>query len=137
LAGVIVEAQAKSGALNYAVVGIGINCNAPLRSDMELGATSLSEELGSQVDVAEVRKSVLDLFSTNYQGWRAGGSPLPRWRELVGTLGRDVSIRLKTEENEFSCRAIDIRKDWSLVVQVDGKRRVIEPETLERLVELG
>ncbi len=137
LAGVIAEAQADKQEITQVVIGVGVNCNANVSASEELGneATSLAEELDKHTEVSELKNSILDSFSCLYDRWRAGEDMMPLWKGHVVTLGKSVSIKLKTHETAFSYQAVGIDPEGSLMVTKDGKQTVVRAEDLEWLRE--
>ena len=105
LAGIIAEsvtgpdndAEANTGPDHLvAVVGIGLNLNSDFSAaddpGLVSGATSLSLELGRQIDRIVVFEKLLLSLDKHYSGLSAGGSVLPAWREKLTTLGRMVTV---------------------------------------------
>lgn len=139
LAGVLSEAQSYKGEVTQVVVGIGLNCNAPIAAstDLKESATSLMEELGKQVQVAELKHSVLDAFSELYDELQKGANMMPVWKQHFGTLGKPVSVKLKTGENPFTCKAIEVDSDGGLVVEGEKGNQVVHTGDLEWLKELS
>lgn len=137
LAGVIADAQSFKQEVTQIIVGVGVNCNTPASelAVLQGEGTSIEEELGKKVEVSELRHAILDSFSGLYDRWKAGEDLRPVWQGLVATLGREVSIKLKTEENTFTCTARDIDADGNLVVSRAGEASTIRPEDLEWLRE--
>ncbi len=137
LAGVIAEAQSDKRKITQVIVGVGVNCNAPVSNAAELGmeATSLTEELGKHSEISELKHSILDSFSHLYDRWRAGEDMMPLWKEHVFTLTKPVSIKLKTDETAFSYQAVGIDSEGNLIVDRDGKQTVVRAEDLEWLRE--
>jgi BirA family transcriptional regulator, biotin operon repressor / biotin---[acetyl-CoA-carboxylase] ligase len=139
LAGVIAEAESKKGEIDQIVVGVGVDCNAPL-SEMRVlkeGSTSLASELGRKVEVPEVMRYILDSFSALYERWGSGEDLRETWAQEVGTIGKEVSIKLKTGENPFSCVAEDTDAEGSLLVSLEGESVAISAADLEWLREQG
>jgi BirA family biotin operon repressor/biotin-[acetyl-CoA-carboxylase] ligase len=137
LAGVIAEAQFTKKELDSVVVGVGLNCNTPV-ADAEStggGATSLVEELGKEFEIADLKHSILDSLSDLYQRWQAGEPMLPVWKENVGTVGKTVAVKMKTEETAFSYQAVGIDPDGGLVLFREGESKVIHAEDLDWLRE--
>ncbi|HEV2225892.1 MAG TPA: biotin--[acetyl-CoA-carboxylase] ligase [Nitrososphaerales archaeon] len=137
LAGVIAEAQADEQAITRVVVGVGVNCNASVSDADGLGkeATSLAEELDKHTEVSKLKNSILDSFSYLYERWRAGEDMMPMWKEHVATLGKPVSIRLKTNETAFSYQVVGIDPEGSLIVTKGRRQTVVRAENLEWLRE--
>jgi BirA family transcriptional regulator, biotin operon repressor / biotin---[acetyl-CoA-carboxylase] ligase len=137
LAGVIAEAQSNEQEIIQVVVGVGINCNAPVPHMEGSGkeATSLLEELGKRFEIPELKLSILDSFAHLYDRWRAGEDMMPLWVERVATLGKTVSIKLKTDETAFSYQAAGLDFKGNLIAAKDGKQTVVHAEDLEWLRE--
>ncbi len=137
VAGVIAEAQFYKKELVQVIVGIGVNCNSSFKAHDPLKDedTSLVDELGEPIEVSELRQAVLDSFSGLYERLQAGSEVLSLWRQHLSTLGKQVSIKMKTEETPFSCLAIDIDAGGGLVVETAGERKVLRAEDMEWLRE--
>jgi biotin-(acetyl-CoA carboxylase) ligase len=58
---------------------------------------------------------------------------IPMWKAHVATLGKSVSIKLKTEENPFSYSVRGVDSEGNLIVARDGQTRVLRVEDLEWL----
>ena len=136
LAGVIAEAQSYRQELTL-VVGVGVNCNSPVSQigGLKGEATSIGEELGKDVAVSEVARSILGSFSALYERWCSGEDLRGAWAREVGTVGKEVSVKLKTGENAFSGVAQGLDADGNLVVSLEGGPVTIRAEDLERLRE--
>ncbi len=139
LAGVVAEAQSVRQELIQVIVGVGVNCNSPVShiDGLKGEATSIREELGRHEEISVLKHSVLDSFSQFYEVWKGGGDMAQAWRNHVGTLGKRLSVKLKTEETPFSCAAKEIGDDGSLLVEKDGEPVVVRAEDLEWLRELA
>jgi BirA family biotin operon repressor/biotin-[acetyl-CoA-carboxylase] ligase len=136
LAGVIAEAQTDKREIAQVIVGIGVNCNAPVSSfNLTTKATSLSEALGKEVDITEIRNAILDSISALYGRWQLGEDMLPIWTEHLSTPGNRIMIKLKTTENPFSCVATEVDPDGGLLVETEGETVLVRPEDLEWLRE--
>jgi len=137
LAGVIAEAQSYRQELTQIIVGVGVNCNAQLShlEGLKGEATSVSEELGMHEEISALKHSVLDSFSQLYDEWKAGEDMARIWIDHVGTLGKQVSIKLKTEETPFSCTAKNIDENGGLMVSRGHETAVVQAEELEWLRE--
>lgn len=137
LAGIIAEAQSYKQEITQVVVGVGLNCNAPIAGYGEGGneATSIVEELGKPCEVSEVKHSILDSFSTLYANWREGQDMMQVWQENLGTLGKHVTVGMKTDETPFSCVATGVDPEGGLVVSKDGAKTILRAEEVEWLRE--
>jgi BirA family biotin operon repressor/biotin-[acetyl-CoA-carboxylase] ligase len=137
LAGVIAEAQFTKKEVVGVVVGVGLNVNVPVGNIESTGggATSMVEELKKEFEIADLKHSILDSFSGLYQRWQAGEPMLPLWKEHVGTVGKTVAVKMKTDETAFSYQAVGIDPEGGLILFRDGETRVIHAEDLDWLRE--
>ncbi len=120
--GILTEVDAEMDAVNFLIVGIGINANIEL--DMlppllGVNSTSLKNEVGSDINRVELVQRLLERFEQDYGTFISGDFPsiLKRWREHSATLNRQVRIvtRFKTIEGE----AVGIDHDGALVMEMD------------------
>ncbi len=126
ICGVLVELEADSESVHYAVVGLGLNANA--HPDVE-DATSVAEELGEDVDRARLTASVFRELEDLLDGSRE--DVLSEWRRRSGTLGREV--RIETPDEVFWGTAADIDDTGALVVDTDDGERVVSAADCEHL----
>ncbi len=137
LGGAIAEAASRGAEVDWVVVGVGVNCNALPSGgrDLETESTSIAQELGKEVEIPNVMHSILNSFSASYERWQSGEDMKEDWSSKVGTIGKEVSIKLKTGENQFSCVAEGIDAEGNLVVSLEGETVAVSAEDLERLRE--
>ncbi|NPV04351.1 MAG: biotin--[acetyl-CoA-carboxylase] ligase [Syntrophaceae bacterium] len=98
VAGILVEAAAEIDAIDYLIIGVGINVNTPRRRfppELRERATSLAAEAVRPVSRAEVLADFLGRFESHYdRAAREGFGPvIRRWRELSDMAGRRVRVR--------------------------------------------
>jgi BirA family biotin operon repressor/biotin-[acetyl-CoA-carboxylase] ligase len=110
-----------------AIIGIGINVNNKVREGYEFSqvSTSISEELGKEVNLEELELVLLGELDRKAKKI-ADGNPddiLTEWRSLSDTLGRNV--RITTTTGELEGLAKDIDEDGSLIVEVEGRTEII------------
>lgn len=89
--GILVESAPPA----FAVIGIGINVNAPLTAaPPELAGTigSICETIGHTVPRRAVLEGLLRAFVRLYAEWSEGASVLERWAARLIMLGRPVRI---------------------------------------------
>jgi BirA family biotin operon repressor/biotin-[acetyl-CoA-carboxylase] ligase len=124
IAGIIAESAYRGKNLSYAIVGIGINCNARADSLGEYSqfSTSLKEQLGVEVDLSILRDRVLDCFAPFYSEWERSGKIVGRRKDWISTIGKKVEITRGDEKAIYL--AEDVREDGSLVVS-SGRDRLV------------
>lgn len=136
LGGVVAQSQASGAEVTVIVMGIGVNCNTPISASSGVtDATSLREQLGRGVEIPIVRGGILGSFSRLYQKWHQGAEMTAQWAPRLSTVGKEVLMKLKTEETPFSASARRLESDGSLVVEHSGRTQRITPEDLEWLRE--
>jgi BirA family biotin operon repressor/biotin-[acetyl-CoA-carboxylase] ligase len=120
--GILTEIDAEADAVNYVIIGIGVNANTEL--DLlppltMLQATSLKEEMGQSVDRIAITQRFLERFEQYYVTFSEGGFPsiLKHWREHSSTIGRRV--KLATKFRTILGEAVGIDHDGALIVELD------------------
>ena len=127
--GILVETSFLGDALEYAVVGIGLNVNLDVGLYPEIAetATSLARELGTEVDRIAVARELLRQLDRRYArlGRGLGEEVYREWRRRLGTLGRQVVVVDHRGEAE-AVLAEDVAPDGALIARrADGSRRML------------
>lgn len=110
----------------YAVLGIGINCNQPhFPPELSEIATSLSRQGGKRIDrnvlAAELVRALATMSETMFTEKDAW---LARFKARCVTVGRDVV--LKRESGDVFAKAIGIGQDAALLVRLsDGTQQEV------------
>jgi len=123
VSGVLVESSFRGEVLEYAVIGMGLNANFDPGAYPEVSATatSLSRELGREVDLMEVLDALLWELDGLYRQLRAGGSVFDEWRGFLETLGQRVRVIGPGLEEEGLAQ--DVMADGRLLLlRKDGHR---------------
>jgi BirA family biotin operon repressor/biotin-[acetyl-CoA-carboxylase] ligase len=127
VAGVLVESASSGGALESAVVGVGVNVRSvPEGLDAETrAATTCLAERGGTADPLEVAAAVLARIRAWYHRLAAGEAGLVEaWRaRALPWWGRPVQAR--SAEGVVRGRAIDIDASGALVLELEGGKRVL------------
>ncbi len=117
VAGILIETSLKGEAVDYAVMGIGININVDMSVFPEIAATatSLSAELHSSVSRLRVVRRLLleldDLYKAPQQ------AVYGEWRSRLTTLGRQVCV-VRGGAVQYG-RAESVTADGSLMLRLD------------------
>lgn len=128
LCGILTELKGQTDAVEYLILGIGINVNQRQEDfppELRPQATSLLIETGRRIDRIVLLRACLEEFEARYRPWVQSRSEqwMQDWRELNITIGRRVQVTFLKET--FVGRAVDVGTDGSLVVEGDnGERRV-------------
>jgi BirA family biotin operon repressor/biotin-[acetyl-CoA-carboxylase] ligase len=128
LAGILTEAVIRTGELEFAVVGIGVNLReGAYPPDVARRATSIEAELNRHIDRGQLVVEILAALSTRYGHLCVGSfdAILTAWRSRARTLsGSPVEWDLAGAV--VRGRAVDIDVDGALLVRVG--------ERIERIV---
>jgi len=103
LAGILTEMQGEQGAVEWLVVGVGVNVGDP---GVE-GAAGLPEDV-------DRRGFVQRLLAEFRALWGSPDAVLPAWRELALTLGQQV--RVDTPGGPVEGEAVDVEEPGALLV---------------------
>ena len=129
LGGILTELSLdKSGNVNFAVVGIGINCTqkiADFPEDIQNIATSLSESTKTEISVPQVAAAILSSLAAMSDRLLCNREPLlEQYRKDCVTLGKEISVVKPTSVRHGI--AVDIDGDGALVVDFpDGHREAV------------
>lgn len=131
VSGILSESEFSGGEWAFSVLGFGINVNLQRGQLGELRdtATSVSAELGREVDRVEVLARVLGELEGLYLLLQGGqfGTVHAEWAGALETLGRRVSIAEPGRDGPVQGKAVRVDADGALVVLTDGgvERRVL------------
>ena len=119
VAGILAESTMSGGAIEHAVVGVGINVALDVSRDPEIAATadSLDKLADSPVDRSELLRRILQHMDAIYLDLRRGRSPIPEWRRWLDTLGQRVVVSHHGVSN--SGLAEDIDEHGNLLLRQD------------------
>ena len=122
MAGILTEFSAGGRAIEYAVVGIGLNVNWDLRNEPELqySATSLIHELGYPVSRIALLSCILEALERDYGLLLRGedGFIRDRWNRHSMVIGKDVLIDPQGEKRRATVTGID--RNGALLVEEEG-----------------
>lgn len=133
--GILTEVNATMDKVNYLVVGIGIDMNVDVPlfpSNLQKGATSLKNELDTEINGALLVQKFLLNFENIYNEFKSGKFPeiLNEWRAMSSTIGNSVEVR--TRGKNVRGEAVGINKEGILIIEMeDGSlRKMISGECL-------
>lgn len=129
LVGILTEMSAEMDAINYVVLGMGINVNigeGEFPDDIAAIATSIALASGKPIDRLELLSAILKQLEDIYQIAAAEGfkAVLDEWRTQSITLGQAVDVI--GFNRKFSGIAVNIDDDGALLVKMgDSIERVL------------
>jgi BirA family biotin operon repressor/biotin-[acetyl-CoA-carboxylase] ligase len=126
ICGILLESDLTGQAVNYVLLGIGINVNADMSAYPEIAAiaTSAAAEAGRPVSREALAAAVLNELEELYLAVQAGQPVQDEWRARLETLGRQVRVTSGQAVEEGL--AEDVDGDGSLILRrPDGSRVTI------------
>ncbi|KUK70708.1 MAG: BirA, biotin-(Acetyl-CoA-carboxylase) ligase [Methanomicrobiales archaeon 53_19] len=123
VAGMHLELSAEADVIHYCLLSIGIDVNVSVSDLMPVlnrEVTSISEELGYEVDRAKFLARVLTEFERRYNLLERNEfeALIREWKSLSCTLGQRVEIR--TLKKTFEGEAIDLDEQGALIIRKDN-----------------
>lgn len=126
VAGILIETSYRDNAMQFAVVGIGINVNQEQRSLPAVPpgappATSLLSYVGRPIDRSDLLIALGQVWNELLGPKKADHHIFQEWRRLLYTLGQPVTVRQFGENSQQPLHgtAVDVTADGALIV-VDG-----------------
>src|SRR5688572_15276936 len=128
LAGILAEAAVQAGALQFIVVGLGVNLQpAAYPPQLALRVTSIEAETSRPADRALMLAEILAAFGERYADLCAGrfDAILSAWRQLAVSM-TNAHVEWDSPAGVVRGRAFDVDSHGALLVNVGG--------TIERIV---
>lgn len=119
LVGILTEMSGSMEAIDYIVMGIGINISSQLKDfpeELQSIGTSFAVE-GVQVDRRHALDVILRCLETQYKNVCTEGfdSTLEEWKLYSITLNKDVTVKAPGED--YIGHAVDLDRDGNLIVE--------------------
>ena len=131
LGGILTELGFSGEELDYAIVGIGINCNQSqddFPTDLQNIATSLFNITEKSIDVSKLEEILIHaLLSTSSKLISHRKQIMARYRTDCITIGQDICVI--NGKNVFHAKALSVEDNGSLRIQL--------PDNSEELVSTG
>lgn len=127
LSGILTEMVTTGDALDYVIVGVGINlthAEQDFPEEIRCSATSVFMETGSCQGGVSLIRTFLQRFDAAYRAFLRSGieSVISKWCDLSGMVGRHV--RVETAGTSLSGTVSGVDEDGFLVVRcADGSER--------------
>lgn len=118
LGGILTEIRAERDAIDYVVVGLGLNVNTRrFPDDIREKATSVLIETGNRFPRARLIREYLKWFEEYYELFNEiGFEPvMGRWKELTNVIGQ--RIRVEVVGKKYVGEVLDIDKDGALILK--------------------
>ena len=124
--GMLMETGLSGDAIDYAVMGIGVNVNGRPDPDAAPWAGCLRETVGRPLSRIEVLKPLARAYEAWYDVWARGGTDalMPAYEQRCVTLGRPVQVVAARET--YTAAALALNGDGSLLVRrEDGREETV------------
>lgn len=125
LAGILTEIATEMDAVNYILVGLGLNVNTPAESfpeEIREKATSIFIETGEQFSRTRLIRACLEQFEKYYAMFKENefSSIIHRWKQLSDIVGKNISVDVIGQEHMGE--VVDIDDDGVLILKDDQGR---------------
>jgi BirA family biotin operon repressor/biotin-[acetyl-CoA-carboxylase] ligase len=125
LAGILTEISTEMDAINYIVVGIGLNVNTPFKDlpeELRDTATSIMIETGKQFPRVKLLRACLEWFEKYYEMFKKGDFEpiMHRWKQLSGMVGQQVMVDVIGQKHIGE--VMDIDDDGVLILKDNQER---------------
>ena len=109
VSGILVESMVSRADIEYTVLGVGLNVNSnpALASEIAATATSMHRETGRTFDRTDILIKVLGELDRRYGLIREGRSMREEWSSRLETLGRSVLVRWQDSTEEGTATGVD------------------------------
>jgi BirA family biotin operon repressor/biotin-[acetyl-CoA-carboxylase] ligase len=124
--GILLEVSFRYGALDFAILGIGVNVNQrAFGTDLQLSATSLARESGKEYDRKKLFQMIVRELDSLYHDVRQNqfSSIMTEWNNRCTMYGRDVKV--DRSGTIISGKAIGLHSDGGLVVQTATGNEIV------------
>jgi BirA family biotin operon repressor/biotin-[acetyl-CoA-carboxylase] ligase len=133
LAGILAEASAQGAALEYVVLGFGVNIRpVAYPPDVVARATSIEAELGRPIDRGLLFARALERMAACRGALRRGdiGGVLDRWRQLSPSAA-GARVEWRAPGGAVAGRTAGLDRDGALLVERDGRvERIVAGEVI-------
>ena len=110
ICGTLIENTFSNGKITRSIVGMGINVNNEISSEIKHIAASMKEILQKELDLKDVTKVFLQNLEKNYE--------ISDYKHYINWF--NTRVRIKTEEKEMEVTALDVTDNGTLLVDWCG-----------------
>ncbi len=129
LAGILTEISTDMDAVNYIIVGLGLNVNTPSQDfteELKDRATSIYIETGEPISRARLVRAYLEYFEKYYEMFKANNfTPIMnRWKQLSNIIGQKIIVDVIGKKHVG--KVTDIDDEGVLILRDDegGSQRI-------------
>lgn len=119
IAGILVENRILDQKEQISIIGIGLNINLNTAEIPEISdiATSVSVELGHDIERLEVIKRLFGNLEESYLQLQAGGSVKLRWEKMLDTIGKRIKLSFGRDILEGFAEGVDDDGNLILILE--------------------
>lgn len=115
ICGTLIENTFSGSFISRSIVGIGLNVNNKLPSELLPIATTLQKETHKEISVKEVREILLENMNKRFT--------LSDYKRYIDWFGKQVTV--KTADGEYTATAVDVDVDGRLICVIAGSLKKI------------
>lgn len=119
ICGTLIENTFAGANIRRSIVGMGINVNNELPSELRQIAVSMREILGKRLSLQTVKKAHIANLQKSFT--------INDYKKYINWFGKEVVLR--TDKESYTATALDVTADGRLVISRDGK--IIEISSAE------
>ena len=119
ICGTLIENTFAGANIRRSIVGMGINVNNELPSELRQIAVSMCEILGKMISLQTVKQALIANLQKSFT--------INDYKKYIDWFGKEVVLR--TDKESYTATALDVTADGRLVVSCDGK--IIEISSAE------
>ena len=119
ICGTLIENTFAGANIRRSIVGMGINVNNELPSELRQIAVSMREILGNRLSLQTVKQAHIANLQKSFT--------INDYKKYIDWFGKEVVLR--TDKESYTATALDVTADGRLVVSRDGK--IIEISSAE------
>ncbi|MCI9561283.1 MAG: biotin--[acetyl-CoA-carboxylase] ligase [Clostridia bacterium] len=119
ICGTLIENTFAGANIRRSIVGMGINVNNELPSELRQIAVSMCEILGKMISLQTVKQALIANLQKSFT--------INDYKKYIDWFGKEVVLR--TDKESYTATALDVTADGRLVVSRDGK--IIEISSAE------
>jgi BirA family biotin operon repressor/biotin-[acetyl-CoA-carboxylase] ligase len=123
ICGILTEIETINNKISNSIVGIGINVNNLLDSDLKSIATTLKIITDSELSIFELFKEILKNFDYNYEKIKSCDYLYIKnqWCNYSNIIGRKIEVI--NDDSKFNGIVVDIDDDGCLILN-KGERKI-------------
>lgn len=115
ICGILIENVFSGNQISSSVIGVGLNVNNPLPTELKEIATTMREELGKSLDVERVEAILIDRLSKVFE--------MDEYLKRIGFLGQTVNVTVG--EELVPATPVCVERDGGLVLEINGERKKV------------